>query len=116
MPSMNDITGDWIVSKSQTNAYRDGWDRIFGKKTAEVEDNVQAEPEAPEEVQVFVDAIQHMLANPNEKLLADQSPTALDNREYWYEWVEKNQKIIDRVPEFSEFRAIHESLKNDLGR
>lgn len=85
-------------------------------KSVEVEDNVQAEPEAPEEVQVFVDVIQHMLANPNEKLLADQSPTALDNREHWYEWVEKNQKIIDRVPEFSEFRAIHEGLKNDLGR
>ena len=28
----NDITGDSIQSKPGTDLYRDGWDRIFGKK------------------------------------------------------------------------------------
>ena len=27
----NDITGDFIASKTTTTAYRDGWERIFGK-------------------------------------------------------------------------------------
>lgn len=29
----NDITGDSIQSKPSTDLYRDGWERIFGKKT-----------------------------------------------------------------------------------
>lgn len=29
--SKNDITGDTIASRTTTAAYRDGWDRIFGK-------------------------------------------------------------------------------------
>lgn len=28
--SINDITGDELVTKSATDAYRDGWERIFG--------------------------------------------------------------------------------------
>jgi hypothetical protein len=32
MSSRNDITGDKQATKSATDAYRDGWDRIFGKK------------------------------------------------------------------------------------
>lgn len=32
MTSTNDITGDAILSRSSTDAYREGWDRIFGKK------------------------------------------------------------------------------------
>ncbi len=28
----NDITGDNIATKSNSDAYRDGWERIFGKK------------------------------------------------------------------------------------
>ena len=36
MAAKNDITGDTIKSKGPSNAYEDGWDRIFGKhKTAE---------------------------------------------------------------------------------
>jgi hypothetical protein len=33
--SRNDITGDSLVSKTANQAYRDGWDRIFGKKKEE---------------------------------------------------------------------------------
>lgn len=33
MTSRNDITGDALKTKTTTDAYRDGWDRIFGKKT-----------------------------------------------------------------------------------
>lgn len=32
MSSTNDITGDYLVNKATTDAYRDGYDRIFGKK------------------------------------------------------------------------------------
>ena len=35
MTAKNDITGDPLVSKSPTESYRDGWDRIFGKKNKE---------------------------------------------------------------------------------
>ena len=32
----NDITGDSIVTKNPSDAYRSGWDRIFGNKAKEV--------------------------------------------------------------------------------
>lgn len=32
MAGRNDITGDALISKTATESYRDGWDRIFGKK------------------------------------------------------------------------------------
>lgn len=32
MTARNDITGDTLVTKGTTDSYRDGWDRIFGKK------------------------------------------------------------------------------------
>lgn len=33
MTAINDVTGDLLKSKKATDSYRDGWDRIFGKKT-----------------------------------------------------------------------------------
>jgi hypothetical protein len=33
MANKNDITGDDLKSKANTDLYREGWDRIFGKKT-----------------------------------------------------------------------------------
>ncbi len=32
MTSKNDITGDDIKSKTSSDSYREGWDRIFGQK------------------------------------------------------------------------------------
>lgn len=32
MTSKNDITGDDIKSKTNSGKYRDGWERIFGRK------------------------------------------------------------------------------------
>ena len=32
MTAKNDVTGDAIATKSNTDAYREGYDRIFGKK------------------------------------------------------------------------------------
>lgn len=32
MTSKNDITGDKLATKPSSEAYRDNWDRIFGKK------------------------------------------------------------------------------------
>ena len=46
----NSITGDGLVTKAATDAYRDGWDRIFKKKEelADLEEpsNVVLEDEA----------------------------------------------------------------------
>ncbi len=35
MATKNDITGDSISSRVATQSYRDGWDHIFTKKTAD---------------------------------------------------------------------------------
>lgn len=32
MTTRNDITGDSLTTKTSTDNYRDGWDRIFGNK------------------------------------------------------------------------------------
>jgi len=37
MTAKNDITGDPIATKKTSDAYRSGWDLIFGKKEPEVE-------------------------------------------------------------------------------
>jgi hypothetical protein len=46
----NDITGNGLVTKAATDAYRDGWDRIFKRKedSADLEEpsNLQIEDEA----------------------------------------------------------------------
>lgn len=33
MPATNDITGDQIITGATTDLYRDGWERIFGKRS-----------------------------------------------------------------------------------
>ena len=30
--AQNDVTGDWIQSKPNSEQFGEGWDRIFGKK------------------------------------------------------------------------------------
>lgn len=37
MTAKNDITGDTIATKSASELYRQGWDRIFGKKDQQPE-------------------------------------------------------------------------------
>ena len=37
MTAKNDVTGDLIASKKSSEAYRDGWDRIFGNKKTQPE-------------------------------------------------------------------------------
>lgn len=32
MTSINDVTGDSLISKRNTDKYRNGWDEIFGNK------------------------------------------------------------------------------------
>lgn len=42
--SRNDITGDWIQSKPNSDMFGEGWDRIFGKKKAleeSIKDNTE---------------------------------------------------------------------------
>lgn len=48
MTARNDITGDSIATKTSTDAYRDGWDRIFKKRDELIRDQIQ---KAREEVE-----------------------------------------------------------------
>lgn len=36
-PTKNDITGDFLITGAASEKYREGWDRIFGKKNLPVE-------------------------------------------------------------------------------
>ncbi len=46
MATRNDVTGDVIASRGNSNAYKDNWDAIFGKKAvAEVPVKLAVEPE-----------------------------------------------------------------------
>lgn len=36
-PTQNPITGDFMITGHATDAYKDGWERIFGKKNKETE-------------------------------------------------------------------------------
>lgn len=47
MATKNDVTGDALVSKTTTESYRDGWDRIFG--TTEEEEQKKTEEETEDE-------------------------------------------------------------------
>lgn len=38
MTARNDITGDVIATGTTTDSYREGWDRIFGKKAKKPQD------------------------------------------------------------------------------
>lgn len=61
MTARNDITGDLIVSGGSSDAYRDGWDRIFGKGSFKrieeslASENIQVPPGlSREEIQEFI--------------------------------------------------------------
>jgi hypothetical protein len=41
MPARNDVTKDSLITKTPTDAYRKGWDRIFGGKKDAVESGLQ---------------------------------------------------------------------------
>ena len=43
MATTNDITGDSIQTGAVTNAYRDNYDLIWGKKTPQQKDDAKAE-------------------------------------------------------------------------
>lgn len=43
MTAKNDITGDKIKSRLQSESYATGWDRIFGKKDQDDADECQVE-------------------------------------------------------------------------
>lgn len=69
MVSKNDIAGDSISSKPNSDAYRDNWDRIFGKK------------EVPKEEEEFRRCSERAIPLPKE----------IDTSEKFVEWV-KSQK------------------------
>lgn len=45
----NDVTGDWIQSKPNSDMFGEGWDRIFGKKKA-LEESIKENKELYKEL------------------------------------------------------------------
>lgn len=57
MTTRNDITGDAIQTKQSSDAYRSGWDRIFGKKNANAQqeskdDEIDSKPAEDQDPQL----------------------------------------------------------------
>lgn len=52
MTTKNDITGDLIKSRSSSEAYRDNYDRIFGKKK-EDDEKPLVDPNSVAELQLY---------------------------------------------------------------
>lgn len=51
-PTKNDITGDFLITGAASDKYREGWDRIFGKKELPQEPEAEvADKELPSETQ-----------------------------------------------------------------
>ena len=50
MATKNDITGDSIQTKTVSNAYRDNYDLIWGKKTPQQKDDARAEDDEFERI------------------------------------------------------------------
>ena len=50
MATTNDITGDSIQTGAVSNAYRDNYDLIWGKKTPQEKDDAKAEDEAFDDI------------------------------------------------------------------
>jgi hypothetical protein len=48
-PARNDITKDLIKTKVSNEQYRQGWDRIFSKRTPETSSHVSEVTEKPRE-------------------------------------------------------------------
>ena len=49
MATKNDVTGDSLITKASSEAYRNNYDLIFKKKEAVTEEQVEAIPEVDEE-------------------------------------------------------------------
>lgn len=87
MPTRNDITGDTIVTKSTGNAYREGWDRIFGKKPMPMQVSIEIEAEVPDreiEAQIKADAL----------------------RAEWWKFCEKSPVILKFEDWYAQYKAI----------
>ena len=97
MIARNEITGDFIKTKGSNDAFRDGWDRIFGKK--EVQEPVPAPAEPP--VQVAVE-------KPDETKLQEDAL-----RQEWWQYCQENQQTFTEpgasgnlVPSFEEWKKL----------
>lgn len=101
MTTRNDITGDLLKTKGATGAYRDGWERIFGQKTA-VEEPAPPPPAPPS----LPTALEHLPGNLDETVLAGR-PSSLEDRANWWAWCEKHQRATSTMPTFEQWRDAH---------
>ena len=105
MTSRNDITGDVIATKGANDAYRDGWDRIFGKK------ETFCEVDVPE---VSLKALQKKVAEVKVQEVPLPAPVAvvdakaeqeMEYRREWWAFCEKNSSRLKTIPQFEEFMS-----------
>jgi capsular polysaccharide biosynthesis protein len=47
-PTRNPVTGDFMITGHATDAYKDGWERIFGNKNKVEEVNLEPKVETPQ--------------------------------------------------------------------
>jgi len=80
----NDITGDLIKSRSATEAYREGWERIFGRRESPAPTE-EAAPAAPLSVaeQGAEPTVFHGQASVHQRRYYLELPTALLERLGW---------------------------------
>ena|SRR5690554_4273863 len=61
MTARNDITGQFIRSRPNSKTYKDNWDKIFGSKKEEVDEEHEEVDETPELNPVFSDEYEESL-------------------------------------------------------
>ena len=81
MVAKNDITGDPIISKSSTRAFREGWDRIFNAKEYKV--LIELDDNDPEFVLIKMPKKQfdELVIEILKKVTAEQIASAMEDEE-----------------------------------
>ncbi len=109
MTARNDITGDALRTKGSTDAYRSGWDRIFGKKEEPKEEPVFHLRSYGDVSAADIEALAKAKKEAEE--LARQEADAL--RQEWWKYCADNQSTLsvelssgNLVPTFEEWRKL----------
>jgi hypothetical protein len=87
--AINDITGDKLITKTASTAYRDGWDRIFGRKEVQ-----------PEPVKVKPPVVELVVSDAEQQRLQEDA-----RRAAWHKWLQQNQGTLKTIPTFEEWAA-----------
>lgn len=105
MVARNNITGDQIATKRSNDAYRDGWDRIFGKKEesfAEVNEPGISLKALQKVAEVKVTEV----PLPKPVVTVDaKAEQEIEYRREWWAFCEKNSSRLKAIPHFEEYMS-----------